>query len=885
MSDENKYIEEDDLSVDVEQESQHKFDNLTGEESKTKLMGMFREWFLDYASYVILERAVPQLEDGLKPVQRRILHSMKRIDDGRFNKVANIIGSTMQFHPHGDSSIGGALVQLGQKDLLVECQGNWGNILTGDSAAAPRYIEARLSKFALDVVFNPKTTEWTSSYDGRNEEPVTLPVKFPLLLAQGGEGIAVGLASKILPHNFNELLDASIAYLRGEEFELYPDFPTGGLADCSKYNDGLRGGAVKVRARIIKDDKRTLKIVEIPFGETTESIIESIIKANNKGKIKIKRVDDNTAAGAEIVISLTNDVSPDKTIDALYAFTNCEVSISPNSCVIWQDKPHFMGVSEILKHSANQTRDLLRRELEIELSELNEQWHNISLEKIFIENRIYHKIEECKSWEEVLETIDRELAPFKSQLRREITTDDIIRLTEIKIKRISKYNTFKAEEQIRGIDEQIAAVQHNIEYVTDYTIDYFTRIKEKYGKNRTRQTELRSFDTIEAAKVVVANAKLYVDKKEGFFGIGPQMKQMENAEFVCDCSDIDEVIAFTKSGKYIITKVSGKAYFDKDIYYIGIFKKNDDRTIYNILYRDGKNGSIMVKRCAIKGITRDKVYDITKGTPHSEILYMSVNHNGEAEVLKVYFKPRPRLKKVIVDLDFSTLAIKGRQSQGNLFSRYGIHKVQVKEAGVSTLGGMNIWFDPDIRRLNTDGRGELLGEFKGNDKILIVTKSGRYYTTGFDQSQHFPEDMLIIRRHTPGAVYSVTYFDAEQDYFYVKRFICELSDKFICFIDENPNSYMVEFNDDIFPQLEVTYGGKYSTRPTELIDVEEFIGVKGVKAKGKRVTTYETKSIRFVEPLVKELPEDEPQEIVASNEIAANEIVEEEHNMVQQELF
>ncbi len=877
-----RYIEDDDLTTDVEQESLHKFDNLTGEGSKTKLMGMFREWFLDYASYVILERAVPQLEDGLKPVQRRIMHSMKRIDDGRFNKVANIIGSTMQFHPHGDSSIGGALVQLGQKDLLVECQGNWGNILTGDSAAAPRYIEARLSKFALDVVFNPKTTEWISSYDGRNEEPVTLPVKFPLLLAQGGEGIAVGLASKILPHNFNELLDASIAYLKGEEFELYPDFPTGGLADCSKYNDGLRGGAVKVRARIVKEGNRTLKIVEIPFGETTESIIESIIKANNKGKIKIKHVDDNTSAGAEIVITLTNDVSPDKTIDALYAFTNCEVSISPNSCVIYQNKPLFMGVSDILKHSADQTRNLLKRELEIELAELNEQWHLISLEKIFIENRIYHKIEECKSWEEVLETIDRELTPFKSQLRREITTDDIIRLTEIKIKRISKYNTFKAEEQIHGIDEQIVAVKHNIEFITEYTINYFTRIKEKYGKGRNRQTELRSFDTIEAAKVVVANAKLYVDRKEGFFGTGPQMKK---DEFVCDCSDIDDIIIFTKSGKYIITKVSGKAFFEKDIYYIGIFKKNDDRTIYNLLYRDGKNGSIMVKRCAIKGITRDKVYDITKGTPHSEILYMSVNHNGEAEILKVYFKPRPRLKKVIVDLDFSTLAIKGRQSQGNLFSRYGIHKVQVKEAGISTLGGMNIWFDADIRRLNTDGRGELLGEFKGNDKILVVTKSGTYYTTGFDVGQHFPEDMIIIKRHTPGEIYSVTYFDAEQDYFYVKRFLGELSDKPMSFIDENPNSYMVEFNDDRFPQLKVVYGGKYSTRPTELIDVEEFIGVKGVKAKGKRVTTYETTSIRFVEPLEKEILEELTQESFIPEGVAVEEIAEEEHDMVQQELF
>ncbi len=826
-----------------------KFDRLVAERAgRKKLTGMYKDWFLDYASYVILERAVPHIEDGLKPVHRRILHAMKRMDDGRYNKVANIIGSTMQYHPHGDASIGDALVQLGQKDLLIDCQGNWGNILTGDEAAAARYIEARLSKFALEVVFSPKITEWMLSYDGRNQEPVTLPVKFPLLLAQGVEGIAVGLASKILPHNFNELLDACVAYLEGKPFELYPDFPTGGLVDVSRYNDGLRGGTVKVRARINKIDKRTLAITEIPYGTTTESIKDSIIKANDKGKIKIKKVDDNTADTAEIIIHVSNDESSDKTIDALYAFTDCEVSISPNACVIMDEKPHFMGVSEILRRNVEHTRDLLRRELELRLGELEDDWHMSSLEKIFIEEKIFHDIEECTTWESVLETIDAGLEPFKPRLRRLVTQDDIVRLTEIKIKRISKFDSFKADEHIKGVEEEIRTVKDHLAHLTQYTIDYFQRIKAKYGKGRERKTELREFDSIEATKVVVANAKLYVDRAEGFFGIGAAMKK---DEFVCDCSDIDDVIVITKEGKYIITKVSEKAFFAKNIYYIGVFKRNDERTIYNVLYRDGRNGPLMMKRCAIKGITRDRQYDLTKGTPRSEILYMSVNPNGEAEVLKIYFKPRPRLKKLIVDLNFGTLAIKGRQSQGNLFSRYAIHKIVLKERGASTLAGQNVWYDDEIRKLNTDGRGELLGEFAGNDKLLVMTAKGHYYTTGYDLGVYFPEDTIRVEKYDSHRIYSVVYYDGEQQYYYVKRFAAESSDKTQIFVEDTPASRIVCISRDDYPCLEVVYGGHNAGRPADRIDVEEFIGVKSHRAKGKRVTTLEVDTLRFVEPLDK----------------------------------
>ena len=837
-----------------------KFDRLTQEEGGVrKLTGMYKNWFLDYASYVILERAVPHVEDGLKPVQRRILHAMKVVDDGRYNKVANLVGQTMQYHPHGDASIKDALVQLGQKDLLIDCQGNWGNILTGDEAAAGRYIEARLSKFALDVVFNKKTTEWMLSYDGRKEEPVTLPIKFPLLLAQGSDGIAVGLASKILPHNFVELINAAIAHLQGRDFQLYPDFPTGGMADVSRYNDGLRGGTVKVRAKISKIDKRTLAITEIPYTTTTESIKDSIIKANDKGKIKIRKVDDNTADKVEIVIQVSPDESSDKTIDALYAFTDCEVSIAPNSCVIWDEKPHFLGVSEILRRSAEHTKSLLGLELKIRLGELSEAWHAASLERIFIENRLYQLIEGCKSREEAYSAVDKGLKPFKMRLRREVTLEDVQKLTELKFIRISRYDSEKADNEIRQIEEDLKSTQYDLDHLTEYAVAYYERIRDKYGKGRERRTELREFDSIEATKVAVTNAKLYVDRTEGFFGIG---KSMKDAEFVCDCSDIDDVIVFTKDGRYIITKVSDKAFFDKNIYYIGVFKRNDERTIYNVLYRDGKNGPILMKRCAIKGITRDKEYDITKGTPRSEILYMTVNPNGEAEVLKVYFKPRPRLKKVIVDLDFSTLAIKGRQSQGNLFSRYGIHKIVMKERGTSTLGSQEIWFDDDVHRLNTEGRGYALGAFKGEDKLLVWTPR-TYYITGYDLQQHFPDDTVLVERYRPERVYAVCYFDREQNYYYLKRFPIESSDKTQFFLDEEGTGDFVCRTGRAGAQLEVTYAGAQASRPAERIEVDGFVGVKSHRAKGKRVTTFEVASLHFVEP---EEPEEEPADPAAGDD-------------------
>ncbi len=839
-----------------------RYDRLTGEEGGVrKLTGMYKNWFLDYASYVILERAVPHVEDGLKPVQRRILHAMKAVDDGRFNKVANIVGQTMQYHPHGDASIKDALVQLGQKELLIECQGNWGNILTGDEAAAGRYIEARLSKFALDVVFNKKTTEWMRSYDGRNEEPVTLPIKFPLLLAQGSDGIAVGLASKILPHNFVELIDACIAHLRGREFQLWPDFPTGGLADVSRYNDGLRGGTVKVRARISKIDKRTLAITEIPFTTTTESIKESIVKANEKGKIKIRRVDDNTADKVEIVIQVSPDESSDKTIDALYAFTDCEVSIAPNACVIWEEKPHFLGVSEILRRSAEHTKALLGRELEIRLGELDAAWHRVSLERIFITNELYQLLKGC-SREEGYAVVDKGLEPFKKLLRQPVTIDDVKRLTELPFIRITRYDVEQADNELKRIEEEIKQTKYDLDHLTDYAVAYYERIREKYGKGRERRTELREFDSIEATKVAVTNARLYVDRDEGFFGIGKSMKE---AEFVCECSDIDDVIVFTRDGRYIITKVADKAFFDKGIYYIGVFKRNDERTIYNVLYRDGKNGPIMMKRCAIKGITRDKEYNITKGTPRSEIIYMSVNPNGEAEVLKVYFKPRPRLKKVIVDLDFSELAIKGRQSQGNLFSRYGIHKIVLKERGTSTLGGQNIWFDEDVRRLNTDGRGVLLGEFKGDDKLIVWTSKHQYYITNFDLGQHFPDETVRVGRYVAGRIYSVCYFDREQGYYYMKRFAAEQTDRMQYFLDEEGQSDFVCLTERAGAQLEITYGGAQASRPADLVAVDDFVGVKSHRAKGKRLTTYEVASLRFIEPELPD-PSEEPEDPGESEE-------------------
>jgi len=812
----------------------------------TALSGMYRDWFLDYASYVILERAVPHLNDGLKPVQRRILHSMKRMDDGRFNKVANIIGHTMQFHPHGDASIGDALTQLGEKDLLIDLQGNWGNILTGDVAAAPRYIEARLSKFALEVIFNPKTTEWKSSYDGRNKEPVTLPVKFPLLLFMGAEGIAVGLASKILPHNFNELIDATISYLQGHDFSIYPDFPTGGMIDVSKYNDGQRGGVIKVRARIEKVDKKELVITEIPFGKTTSSLIDSIIKANDKGKIKIKKIDDNTAANVEIVISLMSGVSPDKTIDALYAFTDCEYSISPNTCVITENKPSFMGVSSLLKHSADRTVFLLKSELEIRLAELQDDWHYSSLERIFIEEKIYRDIEECETWESVITTIDKGLEPFKKKLFREVTREDIIRLTEIKIKRISKYDSAKANQHIKDIELEMEEVKNHLNNIIPFTINYFKQIKKKYGKGRERKTEIRSFDTIEATKVVANNARLYINAKEGFIGTS-----LKKDEFVCECSDIDDIIVIRRDGAYLVTKVADKIFVGNDIIYAQVFLKNDERTIYNIVYQDGKDGPLLAKRCAITGLTRDKEYNLTKSTPGSRIVYFSANPNGEAEVIRVHHKPKARLKKLVFEFDFGQLAIKGKSSMGNILTKNPVQKIVLKEKGLSTLGDRKIWFDDAVFRLNVDGRGIYLGEFSADDKLLVITKNGYFRHTGFDLSNHFEENILLIEKYKPEKVFSVIYWDADQHYYYVKRFMTEESERPLCFIGENPESKLISITEVEYPRFEIKFGGKHKNRENEIIEVEEFIGVKSYKAKGKRLTNYVVDNIHEVEPVVK----------------------------------
>ncbi|HKK60877.1 MAG TPA: DNA gyrase/topoisomerase IV subunit A, partial [Salinivirga sp.] len=804
----------------------------------TKLTGMYETWFLDYASYVILERAVPHLHDGLKPVQRRILHSMRRMEDGRYNKVANIIGNTMQFHPHGDASIGEALVGMGQKDLLVDTQGNWGNQLTGDSAAAPRYIEARLSKFALDVVFNPKITEWKLSYDGRNEEPITLPVKFPLLLAQGVEGIAVGLAAKILPHNFNELIDASTDYLKGKSFTLYPDFPTGGLIDVSRYNKGLRGGAVRIRSKITKEeDNRTLRITDIPYGRTTESVIDSILRANEKGKIKVKKIDDNTAEHVEILVHLAANTSPDKTIDALYAFTDCEISISPNCTVIDKDRPKFLGVEELLKVSADHSVDLLKQELQIKLNELEEAWHMSSLEKIFIENRLYLLIEDCETWEAIIETIDKGLEPYKKLLKRKITEEDITKLTEIKIKRISKYDTKKADEHIKGLEAEIEKTRDNLSKIVEYTINFYKTIKKKYGKGRERKSEIRSFENIDAAKVVVANEKLYVNRSEGFVGTA-----LKKEEYVCDCSDIDDIIVFLRDGRYIVTKVANKAFIGKDIIHVAVWKKNDSRTIYNTVYRDGKSGRALIKRFAVKSVTRDREYNLTKGTPYSRVLYFTENPNGEAEVIKVYLKPKPRIKKLIFETDFCEIAIKGRQSQGNILTRHDVHKIVMKEKGTSTLGGRKIWFDKTILRLNTDGNGDYLGEFKGDDKIVVFYKSGLYATTNYDLTNHYEEDILRIEKMNDDVVYTCVHYDGEQKYYYIKRFKAEdTGGKLMPIIGEHKNSRLITISSWQYPQFEIEFGGKHARRDNELIDASEFIAIKGAKARGKRLTSYEVK--------------------------------------------
>lgn len=755
-------------SNDVAEENSHSSYKVPGGDKpdfKYQLTGMYQSWFLDYASYVILERAVPHLEDGLKPVQRRILHSMKRLDDGRYNKVANIVGHTMQFHPHGDASIGDALVQLGQKDLLIDCQGNWGNILTGDSAAAPRYIEARLSKFALDVVFNPKTTQWKPSYDGRNKEPITLPVKFPLLLAQGVEGIAVGLSSKILPHNFNEILDAAIAYLRNEPFELFPDFQTGGFIDVTRYNDGERGGSVKVRAKVEKRDNRTLAITEIPYGKTTSTLIDSILKALEKGKIKIRKVDDNTAQHAEILVHLIPGTSSDKAIDALYAFTDCEVSISPNCCVICDSKPHFLTVSDVLRRSVDNTVRLLGEELSIQKHELEETLHFASLEKIFIEERIYKDkaFEDSTSMDIAVAHIDKRIEPFKPSFVREVTREDILKLMEIKMGRILKFNSEKAEEQIAAIKTDIEEIENHLAHIVDYTIRWYEALKSKYGKNYPRRTVIRSFDTIEATKVVEANEKLYINREEGFMGTG-----LKKDEFICNCSDIDDIIIFYKDGKYKVVRVSEKMFIGKNVLYINVFKKNDTRTIYNVIYRDGKDGLHYIKRFAVTGVTRDKEYDLTQGKPGSRVVWFTANPNGEAEILKITFKPKPRLKCLFIDKDFSDIAIKGRQSMGNIVTKNEIHKISLKEKGGSTLGGRQVWFDRDILRLNYDGRGEYLGEFHGNDQILVIMKNGDFCTTSFDATNHYEADIMIIEKYDSGKTWTAALNDADQGYPYLE---------------------------------------------------------------------------------------------------------------------
>jgi len=837
------------------------------EEYKTvQLDGMYETWFLDYASYVILERAVPDVNDGLKPVQRRIMHSMKDLDDGRFNKVANIIGHTMQYHPHGDASIGDAVVQLGQKDLLIETQGNWGNILTGDSAAAARYIEARLSKFALDVVFNAKTTNWKLSYDGRKKEPTTLPVKFPLLLAQGVEGIAVGLASKILPHNFNELIDASIKILREKDFEIYPDFPTGGLADFSKYNDGLRGGKVRVRAKINKVDKKTLAVTETPFGTTTSSLIDSIVAANDKRKIKIRKIDDNTAENVEILIHLAPGVSPDQSIDALYAFTNCEVSISPNACIVDDGKPKFLGVKEILRICTQNTVDLLQKELEIRKSELEGQWHFASLEKIFIEKRIYRKIEECETWEAVIDTIDKGLKPHKKLFSREITRDDIVRLTEIKIKRISKYNAFKADELIQGIEAEIEEVENHLEHLIDYTINYYKQIKKKYGKNRQRRTEIRNFDTIQATQVAAATQRLYVNRGEGFAGT-----TLRKDEFVCDCSDIDDIIVFRSDGTFIITKVASKIFVGKDVIHIDVFRRNDDRTIYNVVYRDGRNGKALVKRFAAVGVMRDKEYNITKGSKQSKILYFSANPNGEAEVIKIYLRPNPKLKIKSLEFDFSTLAIKGRRSQGNIIARKPIQKIVKKEEGVSTLGARDIWYDDTVRRVNTDERGTYLGAFKSDDKILTFMSNGAYKLYGYELSTHFEEDMVRIEKFDPKKVVSVVYFDGESKFYYIKRFHVAETDKMVNFLNEHPETKMIVYSLDYLPRLEVIFEPRQDKKVLEELELNmaEFISVKSYRAKGKRISKSPIKKFSLLDPMPYE-EENAPESEELSNEPSAS---------------
>ncbi|WP_103864716.1 DNA gyrase/topoisomerase IV subunit A [Aquimarina sp. I32.4] len=860
MSEENEELYSDSTSEDHQPQ-----------EVITKVTGMYKDWFLDYASYVILERAVPAIEDGLKPVQRRILHSMKDLDDGRYNKVANIVGHTMQYHPHGDASIADAMVQVGQKELLIDMQGNWGNILTGDRAAASRYIEARLSKFALDVVYNPKVTDWQLSYDGRKKEPINLPVKFPLLLAQGAEGIAVGLSTKILPHNFLELIDASVKHLQGKKFIILPDFPTSGIADFTNYNDGSRGGKVRVRAKISQYDKNTLVINEIPFSTTTTSLIDSVLKANEKGKIKIKKIEDNTAAKVEILIHLPSGISPDKTIDALYAFTNCEVSISPLGCVIEDNKPNFIGVSEMLRRSTDNTLDLLKKELEIQLDELQEQWHFASLERIFIENRIYRDIEEVETWEGVIQAIDKGLQPHIKHLKRAVTEEDITRLTEIRIKRISKFDIDKAQQKIEALEEDIAQIKHHLEHLIVFAIDYFKRLKTTYGKDKERKTEIRIFDDIEATKVVIRNTKLYVNREEGFIGTS-----LRKNEYVADCSDIDDIICFTAEGKMMITKVGSKTFIGKNIIHVAIFKKKDKRTIYNIIYQDGKGGASYVKRFAVTGVTRDKDYDLTQGKKQSKITYFSANLNGEAEVITIFLRQAGSVKKLKFDLDFADLLIKGRGVKGNIVTKYNIKKIELKELGVSTLKPRKIWFDDSVRRINVDGRGELLGEFRGEDRLLTINQKGILKTIIPEVTLHFDSDMIVLEKWNPKKPISAIYWDGEKERYYVKRFLIENPEKEEAFITEHPKSFLEVVSTDFKPIAEIVFvkiRGK-DQRPNEEINLEEFISIKGSKAIGNQLTTHKVKQINLLESLPYEEPESLPAEEI--------EVVEEENISVSE---
>jgi topoisomerase IV subunit A len=853
MSDHEEFEDQEEVN-----EESSNGDNGAANDQVVPLAGLYQDWFLDYASYVILERAVPSLADGLKPVQRRILHSMKDMDDGRYNKVANIIGHTMKYHPHGDASIGDALVQLGQKDLLIDCQGNWGNTLTGDSAAAPRYIEARLSKFANHVVFNPKTTEWLASYDGRNKEPQNLPVKFPLLLAQGAEGIAVGMACKILPHNFIELIDGSIQILKGKKVEIFPDFPNGGMADFSNYNDGLRGGKVRVRAKISKLDSKTLVVTEIPYGTNTSSLIESVIKANDKGKIKIKKIEDNTSAIAEIVIHLAPGVSPDKTIDALYAFTDCEVSISPNLSVIDNDVPRFLGVSEILRISTENTVQLLKRELEIKKGELEEQWHFSSLEKIFIENRIYRDIEEEETWEGVVSAIDKGLKPHVKHLKRAITVEDITRLTEIRIKRISKFDSFKADEAIRKLEEELANIQYKLDNLTEYAIDYFKDLKVRFGQGKERKTEIRVFDTIQARKVIIANKKLYVDVEEGFIGWN-----LKKAEYVADCSEIDNVILFFDTGKMIVTEVSDKKFVGKGIVYCGVWRKGDNRTIYHMMYQDGKGGPTMMKRFFVNSVTRDTEYDLTKGTKGSKLLYFSVHPNGEKEVVTVHLRPRPHLKRVRFDIDFGDMLIKNRSAAGNRVTKEIIAKVTQKEVGGSTLAARKIWFDPVVKRLNDEGRGKFLGQFKGEDKILTLYQSGQYRLSNFDLATHFDEDLVHIEKWHPEHPISCVYYDPERDLHFVKRFLCEVtSDKLVSFLPEVEGARMDVVSTAYQPKINIVYNKLLKATknlPDKEVNLAEFIDIKGMKAIGNQLTKLKTKEIQLIGPIEGDEPWPEPE--------------------------